>query len=310
MQFPLQIVLELIISYPAGTPAIQIGPGAEIEMFDSSGNLVYNQTPNGSQWQNSTMTGMIEITPQGGPVTGFYPGIYFFNAATGQPYQNSAWIQSTPDFNNNAALGINGGPYFSPTFGLRVLRQRMFWPGQGSGPVQFTNFLGAIDINTQAFYGGQLVWDDNQVAIAYYNNSVRSNGITVDSGNTFADTPIQVGAWAAVSFGTGFSNSGSPRSNCQYRLCSDGFVHLRGAFNSSAAPADGTLAFAIPLSFQPPANKYVGGLCRLNGAAGALTPMLEVLVTGGQTEFLIYGAGTATSFAMDGMSYESNTYMA
>lgn len=309
MQFPIQIIQELIISYPTGSPAIQIGPGPLIEFFDTNGNVVTSFSPTAADWINSSNTGMIEIVPDGGPVTGIFPGIYFFNALTAGNYQNAAYIQSNPDFNGNAQIGINNGPFFSVVHPGVTLRQRIFLEGQVAGPGVAASQIGPIDINTQALYGGQYYWDDGQANIGVFTNGTATNHISVQTGNTFSDVPIQVGSWANVSFGAGWSNFGGGYSNAQWRLCSDGFVHFRGLVTIGAAPADNTLVFAIPLSAQPPASKETA-LLRINGVSAGTPCRMNITVGGGQVNFSIFGAGTGTNFSLEDMFYESSAYMA
>jgi hypothetical protein len=203
---------------------------------------------------------------------------------------------------DSGELNFTSFTFTSPDFGNSIY-----------GAVRASNeiILGFYDSTTNAGSGAFVQVNDNSVYLGITPPSGGGNSqlVQITQNNILSTLPVQVGAWANVSFGSGWSNFGSGYSSAQWRLCSDGFIHFRGLITVTAAPADNTLAFAIPLAGEPPANKEIP-LMRINGAAAASACRLNVTVGGGQVNFNIFGAGTGTNFSLEDCFYESNTYMA
>lgn len=241
---------------------------------------------------SATSGDQIIITPQG---PGGLPEIDFFSSV----YPG----QKAEIFADNAGrIAFTGFP-FTSNFG-DVLKGYAYLSNQ-------QDYFGFANNITGIPEGGFVQINDNSIEIGINAPSGGGNSPLILQGqNSLTSTlPVQVGVWANVSFNTNWSNFGGGYSNGQWRLCSDGFIHFRGLITVTAAPADNTLAFAIPLAGQPPASKELP-LLRINGVAAATACRLNITVSGGQVNFSIFGAGTGTNFSLEGLFYESNSFMA
>jgi hypothetical protein len=300
MQFPIQVVLELIISYPSGSPAVQIGPGAQIIFYDTNGNIVTEFTPTLSAWVNEANTGIVQIIPNGAAGAGFFPGMYFLTANTPGVYAQPAWIQANPDASGNPQIGINNGLWTSASYPSLVLRQRIFLADSNIE-------LGAIVAATQAPIGGQILTGDGNIEFDVYDGtSTRVNQLLINKTVSSSMLPIISGSWANVSFANGWSNFGAPYSGAQWRIMTDGTVLLRGMIKAGTVTS-GTLMFAIPLAAQPPANKLL--VCNSVSGVAAGAAYILCTVAGGQVEFIIEGTAPA-DISLDGLTYETSAYLA
>lgn len=266
----------LNIYYPDGDIAIAIGPGEEIQFFDDiTGAVQLLITPGTTEWINSNNTGMIWINANGGFGTGGWPEIDFFSANTPGGYMQPAFINAVADGAGNPQIGINSTLY---TFGSIGIRDRL-WLSSGA------IFLDIINTLTQA----------------------ELNAIQLTPTNTFSIFPLQTGTWQNLTLQNSWTNFGTPYSNAQYRLASDGFIHLRGLVTTGTR-ADGTIIATLPSGFFPPAQKYLSTTSNVANLSIS-NPQIVVDTSGNIKIFGISGYSSAVQIVLDGLLFESLAYM-
>lgn len=286
----------LTLVWPDGDPAIILGPGPQIEFIeDGTGKVLTTLSPTVSEWDNSTNTGRIRIEPNGEAGTGTYPNIIFDVANTPGGYLNPMWMQAIPDSVGNPQFSINDGVYTS-TIWPNNLRQLLFFRHNS------ISTIGAIDTTSQAAFGGQLWWTDTDIKLTVANNGAEMNSAQITRTNSFTTLPWQTGIWQNLTLANGWTVFGAPYSAAQWRLCSDGFIHLRGLIVPGTI-ADGTIIASVPAAAVPGQQKFLP-----IANDGGVPDTRVVVTTGGNIQ--IFGLSSAHDLSFDGMLYESGAYMA
>jgi hypothetical protein len=276
MQFPNPIVTELIISYPTGTPAVQIGPGPEVQFFGNGNTLTIEA-----------------VSPTGGP-------LIEFELANG----NNADIQGFGSVGGQPALAFLGYNYTASNYGNITGYPYVYMVGNEIA-MQFQE-----DAGTGPTYGAGILLFDTEVQIftgVQPNLSSEGNKILMQQSHFFSDLPWQTGSWLNVSFAAGWGNAGGDNANFQYRLCSDGFIHWRGTIVPGTT-ANGTVigTFTNAAPYLPPQSRFL----YRSGADGTTptnNPQVKFDTSGNIT---IFGMTGITFLAFDGWMYESAQYMA
>lgn len=138
MQFPNEIVSQLIIVDNAGNKVIQIGPGPTEVIRGAMGSIVMDATGGG--------TGN--------------PTIYFYNDNA----SNFGFINLGRHTHPQADIGITSGSYQGSFYPALTEASRIFFASPGS-----TSVIGNERTDTQAQVGGGMIWTDSEVAIQVNN---------------------------------------------------------------------------------------------------------------------------------------------
>lgn len=268
VQFQDQIVQEMIISYPTGGTAIQIGPGATLEFFDTSGNLIMELSPPRTAYQT-----LIQVN-QGGIVFEVNNQV---NQSSGVGFEWSngngeVFANVTPDGNNVLQLGLNGAPYIAQS-GISD-RQRIF---MGNDNLD----IGPIVGTTQATDEAHLKLAGNTLDLGVWSNGTELSRLIAFNGNPhdwYLDTnpslskaavhwqPDSNGIvravvnnenWNALTLINGFSNGSQAgwNSGIRYRRApSDGMVFFDGIVACPASPANKVMG-TFPAGYRPSSNQ-------------------------------------------------------
>lgn len=309
MEFPLQVAQEILIRNADGTPAIQIGPGPEIDIDGTGGS----------------------IQLLGGTASGNIPTIFFNNVDN----TNAAFINLGVHSTGFADIGIDGGSYTSVQYPAKTIRNRLYLVNPNA-----SSAIGFSTTDTQQDIGGLAEWTDDRIAILLRNASsiATAQVLVINNGAVGADVPqifLQagdgtalngpilfldatriifegVGSAASVLFDTdgylkifgetwhdltptnGWSNRGGTFPNYGYRVTPEKNVQFRGSLNSGTLTDNTPIASALPAAVRPPKDAVVHA-----GGAGS-APRIYIQASDGIPR--VYGT-TGPNLGFDGGQY-------
>lgn len=181
MQFPQQIVTELIISDPAtGNPVIQIGPGPQIiigptgkrividgikgviDIFNAIGTLIAEL---GNGIPLTIVEGNITYTLTQDAAGDGIPGMRWTNTVSGK----FAFLNAVSDGSGSPQIGINSG-FYTDSLG-RQARSRLFLGG--------TQGVDIGSISTSGADGGHVVLGDDRAILTYYEADVQKGTLQI-----------------------------------------------------------------------------------------------------------------------------------
>jgi hypothetical protein len=277
MQFPNPVVSELIISYPTGSPAIQIGPGPEIIFYGQNGTTL---TISANDPNNPGYPGLLFALSDGNTAY-----IDAYNSLSNPYFEIVGYEYTAADYGN-----LPASPYISLAGG------EMFF-GFATDNVADETFGAGFQLNDNSIY----MWVGSPTV------PNQGNSIHLDENNFYADIPFQVGSWQNVTLMNGWNNAGGDNANFQYRLCSDGFVHWRGVITPGTTTNGTVIAtYASGSPYSPPESRYLYR-SGADGTTPSNNPQVQFATNG---NIMCFGMAGVTFLAFDGWLYESNEYMA
>lgn len=305
MEFPTQILNELLISYTNGGTAVQIGPGATLQFYDTSGNLIASISPPTGVDETIVKlnqgTTTFEINNQAGD--GVVPGIDWITPG------GDAFINIVPDSNNVPQIGINSGIYTNPSG--RQVKERLY---MANGAVQ----LGSVTVAGQLQDGGVVYANDGSSSVTHNTNGVTTASITVSqnkitrsvgSGLKQGVTQVQSGnysidrisneSWNAPTFINGWSNFGPPWSSLGFTREPHGVIRMRGLIKPGTVTNPVTVATITGSDYIPLTNKFLPVICDYDGGNPNIRAVIDT--TGNIT---VYGLVTTADVSFDGLTYE------
>lgn len=265
MQFPQQIVRQLIISYDTGGTAISIGPGPQIIVYNSTGDEIVrigvDGDPDDPMVRVQDVFGEANITmhldtTSGDPIIDFvgYTGPH----ESGIPATIYALGQGVP--------GTTARLFFE------------FRSGVG-GNTDTSRFM-LRSASADATITARILADK---PIIYWDP---------------ADIAGVGEVWHNVVFANGWANLGGNWATAQYRLMPDGTVLLKGSV-IGGTKVDGTVMTTLPVGYRPANDHiYMGG----NASAAGSTPSVRIF-TSGQIQIFAMNATVNGAHSWDGIRF-------
>lgn len=108
--------------------------------------------------------------------------------------------------------------------------------------------------------------------------------------------------WRAFSFGTNWSNYGSPYETGAYRMEANGVVRLRGLVKNSTTTATTTIT-TLPTGFRPKADKMFVNISSQAGTSGLTR--LDISTTGTVTPTVHFSGGGAGFLSLEGITFNT-----
>lgn len=277
MQFPQQVIAELIVSYSSsqgGGPAVQIGPGAEIVMYNTAGQVVGAWTPQQFFVINPANGAEIAIYPEDF-TDNLWPTIYFKTSSTSEV----AFINATPDASGNPVLGLNSTPYTDPGSGQTVYERLYMYDDA-------MNMQIVVESSQANLYGIELT-----------HAGIFANGVPVFKGGA---------TWTLVPLSNGWTAFGSPYQALQAIAMPDGTTRLRGTIHGGTKTAN-TLLGTIPTT-DSAGNRLaptVGAMEMIYNATGDMStqPAVNIDIFNNGQITLSSAGTTSNDLSFDGITF-------
>lgn len=265
MQFPQQIVRQLIISYDDGITAISIGPGPQIIVYNSAGEEIVRIGVDGDP--DDPMVRVQDIYGEANIKM-------HLDQVLGDPLID--FVGYTGPHESGIPAHIYAQAQGSPGTTARL----MFELSSGTGGNTETSKLMLRSKSPDATYLARILAD--QPIIAW------------DAADILGIGEV----WHNVTFANGWANLGGSWATAQYRWMPDGTVLLKGVvFNGTKA--DGTVMTTLPVGYRPAQDHiFMGG----NASAAGTTPGVRIF-TSGQIQCFGLAATVSGAHSWDGIRF-------